>query len=76
MRIYEHGDRVKLTERFARVRMKRIARYGRCAVDWTTRVGTVKQANAYFVWIIWDGRSSADDPLPLKAVEKVGSCCL
>lgn len=54
-----YGDRVKLTERGARIFTEHfIPRANR--VDWFARCGTVTRVGKLHVYILWDGRSSVD----------------
>jgi hypothetical protein len=63
-RLFEHGDMVKLTDRFAAALVA-----GKHVVDWTARRGVVYRSNDHEVFVIWQGRRTAE-PLPVKAVEK------
>jgi hypothetical protein len=62
---FDRGDRVKLTDRFAKV----LLRGPKVKIDWLARRGVVRRCNEFDVYVAWDGRNTLDS-IPVKAVEK------
>ena len=53
------GDRVRLTERGARIYTEQFVPRGH-KVDWYARRGTVHRVGKLHIYILWDGRTSVD----------------